>query len=198
MSGNLVCTFLFDMTGQEKKLDYHKGQCQAEAAEYLEIHPDGFEGKGHVKICRTQQDEKYGPAGIEACPDGIGQAYGMIQHASNQQLLANEPAGQERQTKCPVHDGGLPFQVGFFMECQGQGAKQQDGNECYQLVFFQIFLFQVEQAVDNDRGNNQHCGGAEDASEFKLMPAQADEAGINLVDNEKNQQWQEIDKLFHG
>ena len=84
------------------------------------------------------------------------------------------------------------------MEGQGHAAEHQAGHQSQPLAFLQLALDQEQGAVDQDGADDQHRGGAEDATQFEGLAGQFDIAGIELVDDEEQDKRDEIDELFHG
>ncbi len=122
----------------------------------------------------------------------------MAHDPLDQQAVANEVAADERQGEQPVHHRGLPFKEGFTVEGQGQAAEDQARDQGQPLAFFQFALGDKEGAVDHQRADDQHGGGAVDASDGELMACDIDDPGVEFVNDEKQQQRDEVDELFHS
>ena len=84
------------------------------------------------------------------------------------------------------------------MEGQGQAAEYQAGNEGQPLAFFQLALGDEDSAVDDDRADDQDGGGAVDAPERHRVTGDIDDPGVEFGNDEKQQQRDEVDELFHS
>ena len=84
------------------------------------------------------------------------------------------------------------------MEGQGQAAEYQAGDKGEPLAFFQLALGDENGAVDDDRADDQYGGGAVDAPERERMTGDFDDPGVELGNDEKQQQRDEVDELFHS
>ena len=54
-----------------------------------------------------------------------------------------------------------------------------------------------QNAVDNHGADNQHCCCAEYAPEAQAEASEFDRGRLDFVDDEEQQQWNEVDDLFH-
>lgn len=122
----------------------------------------------------------------------------MAHDPLDQQAVANEVAADKRQGEQPVHHRGFPFKEGFAVEGQGQAAEDRAGDEGQPLAFFEFALGDEDGAVDHDGADDQHGGGAVDASEGQFMAGEIDDPGVEFVNDEKQQQRDEVDELFHS
>ncbi|MCY1408427.1 hypothetical protein D9M71_237470 [compost metagenome] len=84
------------------------------------------------------------------------------------------------------------------MEGQGQAAEHQAGHQGQPLAFFQLALADEQGAIDHQGTDDQHGRGTVDAAHGQGMPDDFDSAGLKLVDDEKQEQRDEIDELFHS
>ncbi len=84
------------------------------------------------------------------------------------------------------------------MKGQGQAAEHQAGNQGEPLAFFQFALGNENGAVDYDRTDDQYGGGAVDAPERERMTGDIDDPGVEFGNDEKQQQRDEVDELFHS
>jgi len=116
----------------------------------------------------------------------------------DQQAITDEVAADERQGEQPVHHRRFPFQEGFAVEGQGQAAEDQAGDQGQPLAFFQFALGNEDGAVDHHRADDEHGGGTVDAADSQLMAGQVDDPGVEFVNDEKQQQRDEVDELFHS
>jgi len=81
---------------------------------------------------------------------------------------------------------------------QGQAAEDQARDQGEPLAFFQLALGDEDGAVDNDGADDQDGGGAVDAPERQLMTGDFDDPGVEFGNDEKQQQRDEVDELFHS
>src|SRR5476649_1480617 len=170
----------------------------AQAAEDLEVDPVGLEGKGHEQVGGAAEQEKHDPGDVQACPHRVRQGQCMAHDALDQQAITDEVAADEDQGEQPVHHGGFPFKEGFAVEGQGQATEYQAGNQGQPLAFFQLALGDEDGAVDHDRADDQHGGGAVDAPECQLVTGDINDPGVEFGNDEKQQQRDEVDELFHS
>ncbi|MCY1408420.1 hypothetical protein D9M71_237400 [compost metagenome] len=84
------------------------------------------------------------------------------------------------------------------MEGQCEAAEHQAGNQGQPLAFFQFALADEQRAVDDQGADNQHGRGTVDATHGQGVPGDVDGTGFELVDDEKQEQRDEIDELFHS
>ena len=66
------------------------------------------------------------------------------------------------------------------------------------MAFFQFALGDEQGSVDHQGADNQHRRGAVDAAQGHLLTGNVDHAGIDFVDDEKQEQRDEVDELFHS
>jgi len=122
----------------------------------------------------------------------------MAHDPLDQQAIPDEVAADECEGKQPVHHRGFPFKEGFAVEGQGQATEDQARHQGQPLAFFQLALGDEDGAVDHDGADDQHRGGAVDASDGQLMAGEIDDPGVEFVNDEKQQQRDEVDELFHS
>lgn len=84
------------------------------------------------------------------------------------------------------------------MEGQGQAAKDQAGDQGQPLAFFQFALGNEQCAVNRQGTDDQYCGGAVDTAHADFVTGKVDDPGIDFVDDEKQEQRDEVDELFHS
>ncbi len=170
----------------------------AQAAEHFEVDPVVLESKRHEQVGGAAEDEKRDPGHVQACPHRFRQSQRVAHDPLDQQAITDEVAADERQGKQPVHDRRFPFKEGFAVEGQGQAAEDQAGDQGQPLAFFQFALGNEDGAVDHDGADDEHGGGTVDAAEGQLMAGQIDDPGVEFVNDEKQQQRDEVDELFHS
>jgi hypothetical protein len=66
------------------------------------------------------------------------------------------------------------------------------------LAFFQFSLGDEQNAVDDNRTYNQHRRSAENPAHHDAVSKNVNGARFDLVNDEKQQQWDEVDELFHN
>ncbi|CAI8786431.1 Secreted protein [Pseudomonas sp. IT-P100] len=186
------------VAGQVNTLGDQEQQRHAQAAEDLEVDPVVLERERDEQVGGTAKQEERDPGDVQARPDQVRQGQRVAHDAFDQQLVTDEVAADERQRKQPVDHRGLPFQEGFAVERQGQAAEDQAGDEGQPLALFQLALLDEECAVDDQGADDQHRGGAVDASDSQLMTANVNDPWVDLENNEKQQERDEIDELFHS
>ncbi|CAI8842864.1 Secreted protein [Pseudomonas sp. IT-P12] len=170
----------------------------AQAAEDLEVDPVVLERERDEQVGRAAEQEKRDPGDVQARPDQVGQSQCVAHDALDQQLVADEVAADERQGKQPVDHRGFPFQEGLAVERQGQAAEDQAGDEGQPLALLQLALLDEERAVDHQGADDQHRGGTVDTAYRHLMAGDVDDPGVYLEYDEKQQERDEIDELFHS
>ena len=84
------------------------------------------------------------------------------------------------------------------MKRQRQAAEHQAGDQGQPLAFFQFALGDEDGPVDHHGADDQHGGGAVDAAEGQFMAGEIDDPGVEFVNDEKQQQRDEVDELFHS
>ena len=126
------------------------------------------------------------------------QAQRVAHDALDQQLVTDEVAADERQGEQPVDHRSFPFQEGLAVEGQGQAAEDQAGDQGEPLALLQLALLDEQRAVDHQGADDQHRGGAVDAAYSDLVAGNVDDPWIDLEDDEKQQERDEIDELFHS
>jgi hypothetical protein len=84
------------------------------------------------------------------------------------------------------------------VEGEGQATEDQAGDQGQPLAFFEFALGDEDGAVDHDRADDQHGGGTVDAPDCQLMAGEIDDPGVEFVNDEKQQQRDEVDELFHS
>lgn len=84
------------------------------------------------------------------------------------------------------------------MEEQRQATENQATNQREPLALFQPALLDEQRAINQYRGADQYCGGAENAAYHKGMARQIDRTRVHFENDEKQQQRDEIDELFHS
>ena len=84
------------------------------------------------------------------------------------------------------------------MEGQGQATEYQAGNQGQPLAFFQLALGDEDGAVDHDGADDQYGSGTVDAPERQLVAGDFDDPGVEFGNDEKQQQRDEVDELFHS
>ena len=186
------------MLGEEQALADQEQHGHAQAAEDFEVDPEVLIGEGHVQVGCAAEDEKDDPGHIQLAPDRLRQAQGMAHDALNQRALTDELAAQKGQGKQPVDHRGFPFEEGLAVEGQGQAAEDQAGEEGQPLAFLQFALLEVKEAVDHQRTDDQHGGRTEDTADDDAVPQQFMGCRFDFVDDEKQQQRDEVDELFHN
>ncbi|MOA03016.1 hypothetical protein D3C78_1224970 [compost metagenome] len=122
----------------------------------------------------------------------------MAHDALDQWLVADEVAGGEAEGEQPVDRRRLPLEEGLAVEGQGHAAEHQAGEQGDPLALLQAALGGEDQAVDHQRGADQHGGGAEHAAQGQLVAGKFDRPWLHLVDDEEQDQRDEVDELFHG
>ena len=122
----------------------------------------------------------------------------MTHDAFDQQAVADEVAADKGQGEQPVDHRGFPLEEGFAVEGQGQAAEDQAGDQGQPLAFFQFALGEKQRSVDHQGTDDQHRRGAVDAAQGHLLAGNVDHAGIDFVDDEKQEQRDEVDELFHS
>ena len=170
----------------------------AQAAEHFEVDPVVLEGKRHEQVGGTAEQEKHDPGHVQAHPYRFRQGQRMAHDPLDQQAVTNEVAADEHQGEQPVDYRGFPFKEGFAVEGQGQAAEDQAGDEREPLAFFQLALGDEDGAVDHDGADDQYRGGAVDAAERQLVTGDFDDPGVEFGNDEKQQQRDEVDELFHS
>ena len=183
---------------QVNALTYQEQHGQAEAAEDFEVDPDALKGERHEQVGGPAEHKEGDPRQVQACPHRIRQGQGVAHDAFDQQGVANKVATGKHQGKQPVHHGRFPFEEGLAVERQRQAAEYQAGNQRQPLAFFEFALFEKQNAVHHHRAGDQHGGRAENAAEGQAMAGDLDDAGFDFVDDEKQEQRDEVDELFHS
>jgi hypothetical protein len=84
------------------------------------------------------------------------------------------------------------------VEGQGQAAEDQAGDERQPLALLQLALFDEQRAVDHQRTDDQHRGGAVNTAYSYLVAGNVDDPWIDFENDEKQQERDEIDELFHS
>lgn len=84
------------------------------------------------------------------------------------------------------------------MERQGQAAEHEAGDQGQPLALLQLALGHEQCAVDHQGADDQHCGGAVNTAYSQGMTGEVDGPGIKFVDDEKQQERDEVDELFHS
>ncbi len=170
----------------------------AQAAEDFEIDPVVLEGKRHEQVGGAAEDEKHDPGHVQTCPYRFRQCQRVAHDPLDQQAVADEVAADERQGEQPVHHRRFPFKEGFAVEGQGQAAEDQARDQGQPLAFFEFALGDEDRAVDHHGADDQHGGGTVDAAEREFVTGQIDDPGVEFVHDEKQQQRDEVDELFHS
>mgnify|MGYP001568749454 FL=1 len=186
------------VAGQEYPLADQKQQGHAQAAEDFEIYPELLIGEGHIQIGCTAEQEEEDPGDVQSGPDRLGQSQCMAHDALDQWAVTDEVTACECQGEQPVDHWRLPFKNGFAMESQGQAAEHQAGDQGQPLAFFQFALGDEQNTVDHERADDQHRGSAENSAYHEAVVQNVDGAGFDLVDDEKQEQRDEVDELFHN
>ncbi|OMP13704.1 hypothetical protein COLO4_01119 [Corchorus olitorius] len=183
---------------QVHALRHQEDHGHAQAAEHLEVHPEVLEGEGDEQVGRATEQEEGDPGQVETVPHGIRQGQGVAHDALDQHLVTDEVAAEEGQGEQPVDHRRLPLEEGLAVEGQGQAAEHQAGHQGQQLAFFQAALADEQGAVDHQRADDQHGRGAVDTPQLEVLAGELDQSRFGLVDDEKQQQRDEIDELFHS
>lgn len=84
------------------------------------------------------------------------------------------------------------------MEGQGQATEYKAGDQGQPLALLQLALGDEQRAVDHQGTDDQHRGGAVDTAYSQGVAGDIDGPGIKFVDDEKQQERDEIDELFHS
>ena len=122
----------------------------------------------------------------------------MAHDPLDQQAVTDEVAADKHQGEQPVDHRGFPFKEGFAVEGQGQATEHQAGDEGEPLAFFQLALRDEDGAVHYDRADDQYGSGTVDAPERQLVAGDFDDPGVEFGNDEKQQQRDEVDELFHS
>ncbi len=170
----------------------------AQAAEDLEVDPDALESEGDEQVGRATEQEEGDPGDVQARPNRVRQGQGMAHDALDQQAVTDEVTADEGQGEQPVDHRGFPFEEGFAVEGQGQAAEDQAGDQGQPLAFFQLALGKEQRAIHHQGADDQHRRGAVDAAQSDFVTGKVDDAGIDFVDDEKQEQRDEVDELFHS
>lgn len=170
----------------------------AQAAEDLEVDPDALEREGDEQVGGAAEQEEGDPGDVQAGPYRLRQGQGVAHDALDQQAVADEMAADEGQGEQPVDHRGFPFEEGFAVEGQGQAAEDQAGDQGQPLALFQFALGNEQRAVYHQGTDDQHRRSAVDAAHADFVPSQVDDSGIDFVDDEKQEQRDEVDELFHS
>jgi len=186
------------MTGQVDTLANQEQQRHAQATEDLEVDPVLLERERNEQVGGTAEQEEGDPGDVQPGPDQFRQVDGMAHDALDQQAVTDEVAAYEGQGEQPVDHRGLPFEEGFAVEGQGQAAEHEAGDQGQPLALLQLALGHEECAVDHQGADDQHCGGAVNTAYSQGMTGEVDGPGIKFVDDEKQQERDEVDELFHS
>ncbi|RMP81889.1 hypothetical protein ALQ16_200943 [Pseudomonas syringae pv. actinidiae] len=84
------------------------------------------------------------------------------------------------------------------MKSQRQAAEHQAGDERQPLALFQLALLDVKNAVDHHRTDDEHGRCAEYATERVTVAEDIHGTRLGFVDDEKKEQRDEVDELFHN
>ncbi len=185
------------VAGEEQALADQEQHGHAEAAEDFEVDPELVEGEGDEQVGAAAEDEEDDPGQVQADPERLWQRDSMAHDALDQRTVADEMAGRETQGEQPVDHRRLPLEEGLAMEGQGHAAEHQAGDQRQPLALLQSALGQEQGAVDHQGSEDQHRRGAEDPAEGEGLAGQLHGPGFQLVDDEKQDQRNEIDELFH-
>jgi hypothetical protein len=112
-------------------------------------------------------------------------------------FVANIPGGNKDYCKNPVDDRGFPLKEVGVPENYGGNTKQHHGSNGNPLKFIQSPLCGKQAAIHQDGTREQKFGCAENAPNAMLEITDGDTAFIHRPHSEKNQQGDEINKLFH-
>lgn len=187
-----------DMARQVDTLGDQEQHSHAEAAEYLEVDPKLMKGEGDEQVGATAENKEDDPGQVESGPDLLRQVYGVAHNALDKHLVTNEVTGCETQSEQPVDHGCLPLEEGFTVEGQRHATEQQAGDQGQPLAFFQLAVECKQGAVHQHRTDDQHGCRTEDASQLHALTGNIKGAGIELVDDEEQDQRDEVYELFHG
>ena len=183
---------------QEDALADQEDQCHAQAAEYFEVDPEILISERHVQVRGAAEQEKDDPGDVQLGPYRLGQAQCMAHDALDQQPVTDEMAPGKDQGKQPVDHGCFPLEERLAVKSQRQATEHKAGNECQPLTLFQFALGDEQDAVDDYRADDQHRGGAENTAYHEAMAQDIDRARLDLVNDEKQEQRDEVDELFHN
>jgi hypothetical protein len=167
--------------------DGHQGKQQGhpQQAEDLEIDPHLLgQVEGDIGIGDGAEREKASPRQIDAIPDRIRQLHLLAQHPLDQRLLEDELTDQQGAGEQQVNHCDLPFDESIIVEEQGETTKHQHHSQSDEMHLLQ--LAQGEPG-DGDLQHGHHHQGAGSSIDV-----------IELVDGEKHQQGDQIEKLFHA
>src|SRR3989344_6449228 len=186
------------VAGQVDALADQEQQSHAQAAEDLEVDPVALEGERDEQVGGAAKQEERDPGDVQAHPDRLRQGQRMAHDAFDQQFVTDEVAADESQGEQPVDHRGFPFQEGLAVEGQGQAAEDQAGDEGQPLALLQLALLDEQRAVDHQGADDQHSGGTVDTAYSDLVAGNVDDPWIDFEDDEKQQERDEIDELFHS
>src|SRR3990167_5236365 len=192
------CFGVVQVAGQVNALCDQEQQRHAQAAEDFEVDPVALERERDEQVGSTAKQEKADPGDVQSRPDLVRQGQCVAHDALDQQLLADEVAANERQGEQPVDHRRFPLQEGFAVERQGQATEDQAGDEGQPLALFQLALLDEQRTVNHQGADDQHRGGAVNTAYSQLMTADVDDPWINFENDEKQQERDEIDELFHS
>ncbi|CAI8736861.1 Secreted protein [Pseudomonas sp. IT-P258] len=189
---------IVQMAGQVNALADQEQQSHAQAAEDLEVDPVALEGERDKQVGGTAKQEEGDPGDVQARPDRLRQGQRVAHDALDQQAVTDEVAADERQGEQPVDHRGLPFQERLAVERERQAAEDQAGDQGQPLALLQLALLDEQCAVDHQGTDDQHCGGAVNTAYSELMTGDVDNPWVDFEDDEKQQERDEIDELFHS
>lgn len=186
------------VTGQVDTLANQEQQRHAQATEDLEVDPVVLERERHEQVGSAAEQEKSDPGDVQPGPDQVRQAHGMAHDALDQQAVTDEVAADKGQGEQPVDHRSFPFEEGFAVEGQGQAAEYKAGDQRQPLALLQFALGYEQCTVDHQGTDDQHRGGAVNTAYSQGMTGEVDGPGIKFVDDEKQQERDEVDELFHS
>ena len=186
------------VAGQVDTLGHQEQQGHAQAAEDLEVDPDALEGKRDEQVGGPAKQEEADPGDVQAGPYRIRQGQRVTHDALDQQLLADEVTADKPQGEQPVDHRRLPLEEGFAVEGQGQATEHQAGDEGQPLAFFQFALGDEQGAIDHQGADDEHRGGAINTAYSQWIAGDVDDPGVDFEDDEKQQERDEVDELFHS